>query len=62
MSRCKACNKVLSRVEILLKDYDLRDGDMCVQCLGAAFSQYNILTDKRYQHHDLDDDIPDGCE
>lgn len=62
MSRCKACDKILNTVEISLKEYDGKDGDMCVSCISIAFTKYSILTDKQYQHHDLDDDIPRGCE
>lgn len=50
MSRCGACDKVLTTPELLS---DIND-DFCWECLGASCSKYNILTDKQYQHGWLD--------
>ncbi len=46
MSRCTACDKILSDFE--LDGVDENDG-LCWTCISAALSQYNILTDKEYQ-------------
>lgn len=47
--RCPACDKVLSTAEMMAASSDRRD-DLCWTCFSAAFSEYNILSDKEYQH------------
>lgn len=47
MSRCKACDKILTKEELMSRE-DI-DNDMCWTCIGVSNSKYNILTDKVYQ-------------
>ena len=62
MSRCKACDKILTTPEMLSGKND----DFCWDCLGASNAKYNILTDKQYQHGWLDiadvENNPTKCE
>lgn len=52
MSRCVGCDKALTTAEMMTKDENLVD--MCWTCISAAFSSYNIVTDKEYHHSNVD--------
>lgn len=57
MSRCVACNKILSKAE-LMRDYDPITDGLCWDCLGKTFSEYNVVHDMEFSFGDLD--LPDS--
>lgn len=48
--RCRCCNNVLTRSELIY--YDTLDA-MCRICIIASEDEYDILTDKEYMKDDL---------
>lgn len=45
MSRCRACNRILTIPEM---SQDTNKDGICRMCTVAALSQYDILSDKEY--------------
>lgn len=49
--RCKACDKILSDIEMVVTNIEIDDSDMCTECISASFSKYNCIYDKEYHVH-----------